>query len=314
MDLISCVENFCKSHPEYSFTVRFHEPIAEKTTFKIGGTSLVFCEPNNLNSFCGFLEFLIIKKIKYFVLGGGSNIVFCDNEFPGIVLSTGKLNSVCIEDSSDSSVFVRCFAGSPFSKLVRFALENDLWGLQEFSGLPGSVGGAVFMNARCFEKEISDVFESAEYFDIETLSLKKISFWLSDWQYKKSPFQNQNRIILSSVFRLSKKTSLFHEDLVNENRKFVSMRKEKGHFSFPSAGSVFKNNRDFHFPAGKIIDDCGLKGKKCGNAQIAPFHGNFIINLGGATQSDVKNLVQSVKDEVLKNKGFLLEPEIIFVE
>ena len=210
MDLISCVENFCKSHPEYSFTVRFHEPIAEKTTFKIGGTALVFCEPNNLNSFCGFLEFLIIKKIKYFVLGGGSNIVFCDNEFPGIVLSTGKLNSVCIEDSSDSSVFVRCFAGSPFSKLVRFALENDLWGLQEFSGLPGSVGGAVFMNARCFEKEISDVFESAEYFDIETLSLKKISFSLSDWQYKKSPFQNQNRIILSSVFRLSKKTSLFH--------------------------------------------------------------------------------------------------------
>ena len=92
MDLISCVENFCKSHPEYSFTVRFHEPIAEKTTFKIGGTSLVFCEPNNLNSFCGFLEFLIIKKIKYFVLGGGSNIVFCDNEFPGIVLSTGKLS------------------------------------------------------------------------------------------------------------------------------------------------------------------------------------------------------------------------------
>ena len=92
------------------------------------------------------------------------------------------------------------------------------------------------------------------------------------------------------------------------------MRKEKGHFSFPSAGSVFKNNRDFHLPSGKIIDDCGLKGKKCGNAQIAPFHGNFIINLGGATQSDVKNLVQSVKDEVLKNKGFLLEPEIIFVE
>ena len=193
-------------------------------------------------------------------------------------------------------------------------LENACRLLQEYSGRPCSVSGAVVMNARCFKKEIIDFFESAEYFDIETLSLKKISFSLSDWQYKKSPFQNQNRIILSSVFRLSKKTSLFHEDLVNENRKFVSMRKEKGHFSFPSAGSVFKNNRDFHFPAGKIIDDCGLKGKKCGNAQIAPFHGNFIINLGGATQSDVKNLVQSVKDEVLKNKGFLLEPEIIFVE
>ena len=111
-----------------------------------------------------------------------------------------------------------------------------------------------------------------------------------------------------------KKSDKSEEQLLEECKKYIEERKSKGHFNYPSAGSVFRNNRNFGAPSGKLIDECGLKGKQIGNAQIAPFHGNFIINLGGATQKDVKKLVELTVKEIKEKKGFILEPEIIFVE
>ncbi len=314
MDLYSFFEDFVKSDSKILVNLKKNEPIAPKTTFKIGGNAEIFAEPSDIYSLVQILKFVIKEKIKFFVLAGGSNIVFTDGVFSGIVISLSKISSIKIQNQNEKNVFVECLCGVSMANLVNFATENDLWGVQFFAGLPGFISGAVFMNARCFEKEISEIFESAQYFDKTDFKIKTQDFCKTDWEYKKSPFQDKNKIILSVVFRLQKKDSIFHEDLILENKKYINERKSRGHFSFPSAGSVFKNNRDFGFPSGKIIDDCGLKSKQIGKAQIAPFHANFIINLGGAFQKDVKDLVDFTIQEVKKQKGFTLEPEIIFVE
>lgn len=300
-------ENFCKS-------IKENVKILPKTTFKIGGIAELFFEPENIEDFCKILSVCVKNNFKYFILGGGSNIVFTDKIFEGIVISTSSLKKIEKVSSNSEKTLISCECGSSMASFVNYATKNDLWGVQQFSGLPGSVGGAVFMNARCFDKEISEIFTKASYFDLNDFSIKNIEFNKSDWEYKKSPFQNKNKIILTTVFELQQKDKIFHSELEAENKKFVNERKSKGHFDFPSAGSVFKNNRKFGSPSGKIIDSCGLKGKKIGNAQIAPFHGNFIINTGNATFDDVKNLVEFTVENVKKQTGFELENEIIFVE
>jgi UDP-N-acetylmuramate dehydrogenase len=199
------------------------------------------------------------------------------------------------------------------ASFVNFCAENGFSGAEKFAGLPGTLGGALFMNARCFDLSISELFVEAYYIDLNDYTEQHKIFSSSDWDYKVSPFQNSHTLILSATFRL-KKNVKSKEELKSENKKYIEERKSKGHFNFPSAGSVFRNNREFGAPSGKIIDECGLRGKQIGMAQIAPFHGNFIINLGGATQKDVKALVEFTVKEVKAKTGFCLQPEIIFVD
>lgn len=309
-----------KNSSLYKGSVLFDEPMERHTTFKIGGPAPVFFEPEDKESVLYILKECKKNEIPFFVLGGGSNIVFCDTGYNGAVLSTSKLNEIkiCQRDikkpqSETSFSSVQCGAGCTIAKLVNFCTENDLWNAQQFSGLPGFVGGALFMNARCFDRSISDVFLSAEYIDLETLEQKKISFEENQWDYKVSPFQDGKKLILSAEFMLEQKHHDSHQELLDLNHHYIQERKDKGHFNFPSAGSVFRNNRDFGKPSGKIIDECGLRGKQIGMAQVAPFHGNFIINLGGATQKDVKTLVEFVVNTVREKTGFTLQTEIIFV-
>lgn len=199
------------------------------------------------------------------------------------------------------------------AQLVNFCVKNRLEGLQTFAGLPGTIGGALFMNARCFDVSICESFVSANYLELDDFTCYEIGYFPGEWDYKVSPFQNSSKLILDAKLRL-KKSDKSEEQLLEECKKYIEERKSKGHFNYPSAGSVFRNNRNFGAPSGKLIDECGLKGKQIGNAQIAPFHGNFIINLGGATQKDVKKLVELTVKEIKEKKGFILEPEIIFVE
>lgn len=307
---------------EFNGKISFDENIAPRTTFKVGGTAKVFAEPEDINSFCRLLKFIFENKIKYFILGGGSNIVFADGVFEGIVISTGKLNEISAQTAQTAqsaqsdqplqeNTLVTCGAGVTVTAFVNFCSENNLWNAQEFAGLPGSAGGAVFMNARCFNKSISDIFVSAKYVDTKDFSVKEKQFNSAEWDYKKSPFQDGKKIILEATFRLQKNTGK-EEELKAECKKYVSERVEKGHFKYPSAGSVFKNNHTFGKPSGAIIDEAGLKGLEYGGAQVAPWHGNFIINKGNATADDICTLVKQVQEKVREKTGFLLEPEIIF--
>jgi len=148
----------------------------------------------------------------------------------------------------------------------------------------------------------------------EKVTLEKALFNAADWDYKKSPYQNCKRFITTATFKLIQKTETDKPSIEADCKKFINERVSKGHFKFPSAGSVFKNNHDFGKPSGKIIDECGLKGYTIGGAQVAPFHGNFIINSNHATASDIKNLVEYIQKIIYEKQGFSLETEIIFVD
>jgi UDP-N-acetylmuramate dehydrogenase len=164
------------------------------------------------------------------------------------------------------------------------------------------------MNARCYEKSVSAVLAETQILD-ENFQTVIVPFCEKDFAYKKSPFQNRDVLILSAVFRVSPRDA---PDIQNEMSKYKQDREEKGHYRYPSAGSVFKNNQAFGAPSGKIIADLGLRGLCRGPAQVAPWHGNFIINTGGASSSDIRLLVDEVARRVKQETGFDLEPEIIF--
>ena len=293
------------------------EPLAQKSTFKIGGTAKIFITPLNFEQFESSVDAVRNADIPYFVIGGASNVVFPDGEFSGAIISTQNIKEIFYESdaASDGIALVSCQCGVPMAAFVDFCTKHNLSGAEQFAGLPGSVGGAVYMNARCFDRSISDILHSTRHIEFREKKSTQIQkdFCSEEWDYKKSPFQTSenSRIILEATFRLSKVPA---ENSISEKCKFyIAERVDKGHFKFPSAGSVFKNNHAFGKPSGKIIDEAGLKELQIGGAQIAPFHGNFIINVNNATAADVKQLVEKTQQTVKEKFGFDLEPEIIFV-
>lgn len=323
-NLISKIKNY----QNFKGQIQFKVQMSQKTTFKTGGTADVFITPENFNSFQIVLSEVLSSSQKFFILGGGSNIVFPDGEYHGIVISTASFSNIeyfppenlppsfgKIELPEDK-VLISCFCGTTMASFVNFCTKNNISGAEVFAGLPGTVGGAVFMNARCFNVSISDILFSTSWLDYsdKNISAKKSLFNSKEWDYKKSPFQNNNRFITTATFLLNQKTESEHSQIESECKKYISERVSKGHFKFPSAGSVFKNNHSFGAPSGKLIDECGLKGFSIGGAQVAPFHGNFIINTGNATSQNIKELVNYVQAAVQKKYGFTLENEIIFVD
>ena len=314
------VENFKLTH-KFAGRILFDELMKNRTSFKIGGNAPLFIEPANEDSLVSVLDFLKTEDIPYFVLGGCTNVVVSDEGFDGAVLSTVGLNYIQTVDiaameqngaNSGKTVFIKCGAGTPMASFVHFCRNNCIEGAEQFAGLPGSVGGAVYMNARCFDRSISDLFHSADFIDMHDNAKSSLLFKESDWAYKVSPFQNTNKIITSVVFRLTQCSIENKSDILDRCEYYINERKIKGHFKFPSAGSVFRNNRSFGKSSGQIIDEAGLKGMKIGGAQIAPWHGNFIINTGNASQKDVKELVNFIVNVVKEKRNFVLQPEIIF--
>ncbi len=343
----------------------FDEPLASRTSFKIGGRAALLAEPQDSDSLAELLKGAQAAGIPYFILGGGTNVLFSDAGFDGIVVSTKKLSGISVEKDvrvcrsanvaigNDSTallralaikpehdteavpvivgrnsvivgrdptilkptVIVRAGAGASMASLVSFAEREGLSGLEEFAGLPGTVGGAVYMNARCFEKEISQVVGKIQWLEWDEAAAafvqKEDNFGPSDWAYKKSPFSGSGRVVVGAQFALAKGDKA---SIAQKAAAFIQERKNKGHYKAPCAGSVFKNNRAFGRPTGKIIDELGLKGERRGGAQIAPFHGNIIINAGGASSADVRALVDLCKARAKEKFGIELEEEIVLVD
>jgi UDP-N-acetylmuramate dehydrogenase len=165
------------------------------------------------------------------------------------------------------------------------------------------------MNARCYGKQVSDVLVAAEILD-ERLNRVWVPREGGGFSYKRSPFQNRRVVILAARFALERRET---EDIRREMGEYRRDREEKGHYRYPSAGSVFKNNRDFGKPTGKVIDELGLRGFSLGGARVAPWHGNIIINTGNASAGDIRNLTERIAEKVKAGSGYELEPEILFV-
>lgn len=294
-----------------------NEELKKHTTFEIGGPADEYYEPETFEELIEIIHQCTLQEKKYFLLGGGSNLVFSDKGFRGAVICTRKLNKIKLIESN----LVIAEAGATMKELVDFCTENGLSGFEEFAGLPGTVGGALFMNARCFDKSVSENLyethwleksdEDGEYKNREILFEEDEK----NWEYKKSPFQETGRIIKSGTFKVNPvENDDFRDAIRSKCAGFIKGREERGHFKYPSAGSVFKNNHEFGKPSGKIIDEAGLRGYRIGGAQVAEFHGNFIVNTDKASADDVKRLVVYIQDTVRNQFGYNLEPEIIFIE
>ncbi len=270
-------------------------------------------EPVSSPDFQILLQSLYEQKTPYFILGGGSNLVIADEGIPVPVLLTRSLCAIEHTASNDGNCLLSCLSGASMESVTDYCIEHELEGLENFAGLPGTAGGAVFMNARCYEKSISDVLSRVYYLAHTAGHFTEYAydFCVSDWAYKVSPFQKTKNPVTAAVFCVKKGDK---ENVEQKCAQFLADRKQKRHFDYPSAGSVFKNNHSFGKPSGKIIDEAGLKGLRLGGAQIAPWHGNFIINADNASARDVRNLVLMIQETVLEKFGFNLEPEIIFTQ
>lgn len=312
--------------PGLDSRIKYDEPMAGHTTFKIGGPADCFAEPENARECAALIELCSSTGIPVSVLGGGSNLLVADRGIRGLVLSLSRMSSIerivaCSSPEDRDRVFVRSGSGTSMEALVAWCAERGISGLERFAGLPGSVGGATFMNARCYDRAVSDVFYCAEalYLRDGRCTIEETAYNGADWDYKKSPFQVRNgadqaRIGENAVILLSVTCRLISgdsESILAEMATYVKDRDCKGHFRFPSAGSMFKNNHAFGKPSGKIIDEAGLCGFRVGDAQVAPWHGNIVINTGHATALEVRTLVDEVCARVLERTGFALEPEVI---
>jgi UDP-N-acetylmuramate dehydrogenase len=298
----------------FSGELRYDEPMSRHTTFKVGGNADAWVMPDKgvFQSYTAkLLEATGKEGIPVFILGSGANIVVGDGGLRGIVLDTGSWQGIDKpEQSEEEGVFsVRLLSGSSVDGIADQLAEEGLSGLEFLAGMPGSVGGAIWMNARCYEKSISDVLLETEILD-EDQKRQAIPFHPEDFSYKRSPFQGRKILILSGRFAMRVKEP---EKIRNEMAFCRRDREEKGHYRFPSAGSVFKNNRAFGDPTGKIIDRLGLRGLRIGGAQVAPWHGNIIINTGDASAADIKQLVAEIARRVKQERGFDLESEILFI-
>jgi len=302
--------NQCQKECQCDVDIRRDEPMSGHTTFKVGGPADFFVRPHG-DAFLNFSASLISRLrdagAPVFILGGGANIVVCDKGIRGVVLDTGAWKGGSV--TGQGFVFK---SGTSMEEAVECAAASCLSGLEFLAGMPGTVGGGVWMNARCYGSEIADVLEWAEVIDFADgePAVKRIATEKADFGYKRSPFHGKDQLILSACFKLKTGNK---DDIRNEMEKNRKDRVEKGHYLFPCAGSAFKNNRDFGKPTGLIIDELGLKGFQIGGAQIAPFHGNFIINTGGARASDIRAVMEYAAARVKTATGFVLEPEILFV-
>jgi UDP-N-acetylmuramate dehydrogenase len=294
--------------------MRRYEPMAGHTTFKVGGPADVWARPS-AECFSDFAAALARKAraldIPLFILGGGANLVVADRGIRGVVLDTtgwiGCDFSV-VPGSCGRAVSMTVRSGTPANQAADAAAGQGWGGLEFLAGLPGSIGGAVWMNARCYDKQISDMLLRTEILD-ETLRRVWVPRAEGAFGYKKSPFQNRDALIMAAEFRLEKREP---EAIQAEMAGYRKDREEKGHYRFPSAGSVFKNDRAFGKPAGKIIDELGLRGLRVGGAQVAPWHGNIIVNTGGASAADIRRLAELLAEKVRHKTGYVFEREIIF--
>lgn len=318
-------KHLIENHPLYPQLIthfKFDELLAPHTSFKIGGKAEVFYLPKSVNELETMCNFFIREGIELSIIGNASNLLISDDGLKGVVIQMSDFMPPSIIKSENDDVLVVAQAGTLIETFLQFCIANELSGLEDFGGLPASIGGAAFMNAKCFETSISDVLVSAEVMKVQAnnVAISEYKMKKDDWAYKHSPFQEcqsgirlkeGREVVLSCVLKLKKGK---REEIQKKIQEKKDGRRTKKQFDFPSAGSVFKNDYTIGIPTGKLVSDAGLLGLQCGAAQVAFWHGNFIINLGGATSNDVLELMTRVKQEIKTKYGILLESEIIYCE
>lgn len=283
-----------------------NEPMKLHTTFKIGGVADIFVKATSIDDIKKIIKFTNLENIPLYIVGNGSNLLVKDGGIQGIVLKI-DLQEIEMLDIGESKVEINVGAGVPLGKLAQIALKNSISGLEELAGIPGTIGGAVRMNAGAYGKEIKDILISTKYIDYNC-NINEIDNNLHEFKYRNSIFSTQKYIILESKLRLEYGNK---EEIKTKMDEYSKSRKEKQPVEYPSAGSTFKRGEDFI--TAKLIDECGLKGYKIGGAEISSKHAGFVINSNNATAKDVLELIKHVQKIVLEkfNKKIELEIEVV---
>ena len=280
-------------------------PMSKYTTFRIGGNASVMLTPTTDEQLASIIKKCKEGNIKPFIIGNGSNMLISDKGLDTVVINMCRPDPKIELVNGDTVV---CDAGATMSRVCNFALENGLTGLEFAFGIPGSAGGAAYMNAGAYGGEMKDVLVECRHIDSDGNfgSLKGEELGLA---YRTSAYEHNGYIITTLVMKLSKGNK---DEIRAKMQELLQRRKDKQPLEYPSAGSTFKRPEGYF--AGALIEECGLKGYSVGGAQVSEKHAGFVINKGDASAKDVLDLIKYIQDKVLSEKGVMLEPEVRLIE
>ncbi|MDO4607831.1 MAG: UDP-N-acetylmuramate dehydrogenase [Clostridia bacterium] len=296
------LDNFINELSNQKIEYVLAEPMSRHTTFKIGGNADVLVKVKSVDELKNVLAFAKEYDLPYFVLGKGSNLLVSDKGIEGVVISLEYLNDIKIDGNT-----VTCGAGAGLMTLCTTVQKASLSGLEFAFGIPGTVGGALYMNAGAYGGEMSQAVVGATALDADG-NIKKFDLDSMCLGYRTSVFKNTNLIILSAEFSLKNGDK---QQIKAKMDDFFGRRRDKQPLEYPSAGSTFKRPEGYF--AGALIEQNNLKGVSCGGAQVSEKHAGFVINTGNATAADVKNLIKHIQKTIMDSDGVELEPEVIFV-
>ncbi len=282
-------------------TIELDAPMKKYTSFKCGGNASLLIVPNSSETLQKIIAFCNGKNINPFIIGNGSNLLVSDKGIDNVVIKIGAMMSK-IELIDENTIC--CEAGASLKSLCMFALENSLSGLEFAFGIPGTLGGAVYMNAGAYGGEMKDVLDSCTHIDNDA----NIGIFTKDklnLRYRGSAYTDNGYTVISATMKLKKADKKDIKDAMDDK---LQRRKDKQPLEYPSAGSTFKRPEGYF--AGALIQESGLKGYTVGGAQVSEKHAGFVINKGGATATDIITLIKDVQDKVYKDSGVKLETEV----
>ena len=279
--------------------IKIDEKLSSYVNFKVGGPADILLIPKSKEQVIKSVEVCKENKIPFYLIGNGSNILVRDGGFRGVVISLKEVNTIIVDGDK-----IEAECGAMLKAVSDKAMENSLTGFEFACGIPGTIGGAVFMNAGAYDGEIAHVIESAEIID-EECKIKTLSKEELDFGYRSSAVMKKGYIVLSAILSLKHGEVKTIKEMIAD---LTEKRESKQPLEYPSAGSTFK--RPTGYFAGKLIQDAGLKGYSIGGAAVSEKHSGFVINKGNATAKDITDLIKYIQDEVKRQFGVELHPEV----
>ena len=298
----------------FSGQILFNEPLAKHTYYRIGGPAEVYAVPKSQADVQWLAGGIQETQCRYFVLGQGSNLLASDQGFSGLIVRANRLNlELEARESEAGTLRVRTGASVVISSLLRRAAQEGWAGFEFLTGIPGAIGGAVFMNAGTHLGEVQSRIRRVEVLSLKE-PLQKVSVYEGEtlrFQYRKNLFLPPGSLVWAAEWEVSSGAPLEVKTKIDET---LARRKATQPIDYPSCGSVFKNPKSSGYSAWQVVDQLGLRGHRIGDAQFAEKHSNFIINLGTATAADVKALIHLAKTRAENELNIHLEEEVIYLE
>ncbi len=300
MDYIRAIERLNEAKIEYSENT----PLAPYTSFRIGGSARLLVFPKSCDEAITAFDILRAENIRTLALGNGTNVLIADEGYDGAAVILSCMRSYTVDGE-----YITADAGMPLTKLASVAAKESLSGLEFAYGIPGTLGGGIYMNAGAYGGELSQVVVSSRCYDTVTGECGTIEGEAHEFAYRHSAYMDSTKIVLSATLKLARGDQNGIEAAMAD---YMSRRRDKQPLEYPSAGSVFKRGNGFI--TAQKIDEAGLKGRTVGGAQVSEKHAGFIINKGGATAKDVLELIEIIKSEVYEKFALQIECEVRYVK